>query len=225
MHRDYGRVIWQGSQDNRESAVVRRYPGTIVFLLILLLLVVMPLAELWAIISVADIIGGWQTIAILLIDSLIGAWLLKSQGRGVMVKVDERLRAGELPTDELVDGVLILVAGALMLTPGFITDAVGFLLLLPPTRAPVRAVLKRRFAGRMGRGFQFVSMGSSGGGGFGGGPGFGVGGRFGGGAGPAGRRPPGPSGSAPPGTGRIWDAEVVEPDSELPDPGPDNSPR
>ena len=91
------------------------------FLLILVLLVAMPLAELWAIISVAEVIGGWQTIALLLIDSLIGAWLLKAQGRGVLAKLDERLRAGELPTDELVDGLLILVAGALMLTPGFIT--------------------------------------------------------------------------------------------------------
>ncbi|MEZ5381213.1 MAG: FxsA family protein [Microthrixaceae bacterium] len=174
------------------------------FLLILVLLVVMPLAELWAIIAVSDVIGGWQTIGVLLIDSLIGAWLLKSQGRGVLAKVDERLRASELPTDELVDGVLILVAGALMLTPGFITDAVGFLLLLPPTRAPVRAALKRRFTARMGKGFQFVSMGSPGGGAFG----FGT--TFGGSAGRA--RTGGPNA---PGAGRVWEAEVVDED-ELP---------
>ncbi|MCB1027286.1 MAG: FxsA family protein [Microthrixaceae bacterium] len=184
------------------------------FLLILVLLVAMPLAELWAIISVAEVIGGWQTIALLLIDSLIGAWLLKAQGRGVLAKLDERLRAGELPTDELVDGLLILVAGALMLTPGFITDLIGFLLLLPPTRAPVRSALKQRFTSRVGRGFQFMSTGSSAGlGGFGFGGGFGAGG--------PGR--PGPGRPSTPSTGRIWDAEVVEPDPELPDPG--SSPR
>lgn len=106
--------------------------------LFVVLFIVVPLAELWAIIAVSDIIGGWPTIGLLLFDSLLGAWLLKRQGRGVLAKVDARLRANQLPTDELVDGVLILFAGALMLTPGFITDAAGFLLLLPFTRAPLR---------------------------------------------------------------------------------------
>lgn len=174
------------------------------FLLVVVLLVVMPLAELWAIIAVSDVIGGWQTIAVLLIDSLIGAWLLKGQGRGVLSKVDERLRAGDLPTDELVDGVLVLVAGALMLTPGFITDAIGFFLLLPPTRAPVRMALKRRFTARMGKGFQFVSMGQPGGGG------FGVGTTFGGSTGRTRSARP-----SSPRSDRVWDAEVLDED-ELP---------
>lgn len=136
--------------------------------LFVVLFIVVPLAELWAIIAVSDIIGGWPTIGLLLFDSLLGAWLLKRQGRGVLAKVDARLRANQLPTDELVDGVLILFAGALMLTPGFITDAAGFLLLLPFTRAPLRAALKRRFTVRMGRGFQFVSSSTSMGGSMGG---------------------------------------------------------
>ncbi|MBK7021788.1 FxsA family protein [Candidatus Neomicrothrix sp.] len=179
------------------------------FLVLLLLLVVVPLAELWAIIAVSDAIGGWPTIALLLFDSLLGAWLLRRQGKGVMAKVDNRLRANELPTDELVDGVLILGASALMITPGFITDITGFLLLLPVTRIPLRSLLKRRFTAKMGQGFQFVSMGSPGGAG-----GFGFSGGFGRASTSTSARS-----STPQGAGRIWDAEVVEPDAELSDPG------
>ena len=179
------------------------------FLVLLLLLVVVPLAELWAIIAVSDAIGGWPTIALLLFDSLLGAWLLKRQGKGVMAKVDNRLRANELPTDELVDGVLILGASALMITPGFITDITGFLLLLPVIRIPLRSLLKRRFTAKMGQGFQFVSMGSPGGAG-----GFGFSGGFGRASTSTSARS-----STPQGAGRIWDAEVVELDAELSDPG------
>ncbi len=170
-------------------------------LVFLVLLVVVPLAELWAIIAVSDVIGGWPTIGLLLLDSLLGAWLLKRQGRGVLAKVDARLRGNELPTDELVDGVLILFAGALMLTPGFITDAAGFLLLLPFTRAPLRTALKRRFTVRMGRGFQFSNGTPSGG----------VRGGF------RRRSPFGPDTSSA--GGQVWDAEIVEDDPELPDSG------
>lgn len=126
-----------------------------------------------------------------------------------MAKVDNRLRANELPTDELVDGVLILGASALMITPGFITDITGFLLLLPVTRIPLRSLLKRRFTAKMGQGFQFVSMGSPGGAG-----GFGFSGGFGRASTSTSARS-----STPQGAGRIWDAEVVEPDAELSDPG------
>jgi UPF0716 protein FxsA len=170
--------------------------------LFVVLFIVVPLAELWAIIAVSDVIGGWPTIGLLLFDSLLGAWLLKRQGRGVLAKVDARLRANQLPTDELVDGVLILFAGALMLTPGFITDAAGFLLLLPFTRAPLRVALKRRFTVRMGRGFQFVSSSTTMGGSMGG-------------------QGKSSFGSGTPAGGRVWEAEVIEDDQELP--GPEQS--
>lgn len=125
--------------------------------LVALLLVVGPIVELWFIIQVADVIGGWQTIGLLLIEGLLGSWLIKRQGRAVVRRIDQRLKAHDLPTKELADGFLILVAGVLMLTPGFITDIVGFALLFPPTRAIARAALLRRFTARMGQGFTFVS--------------------------------------------------------------------
>lgn len=135
------------------------------WLVALVLLVVGPIVELWFIIQVADVIGGWQTIALLLFEGLLGSWLIKRQGRTVVRRIDERLRSHDLPTRELADGFLILVAGVLMLTPGFLTDVVGFALLFPPTRAVARAALLRRFTARMGQGLTFVSGPMFGGGG------------------------------------------------------------
>lgn len=137
------------------------------WLVVLLLLVVGPVVELWFIIQVADVIGGWQTVGLLLAEGIIGSWLIKREGRTVIRRVDQRLRSHDLPTKELADGLLILVAGALMLTPGFLTDIVGFALLFPPTRAIARAALLRRFTARLGQGFSFVSGPVFGGGGFG----------------------------------------------------------
>ncbi|CAN5438642.1 hypothetical protein BH10ACT1_BH10ACT1_39280 [soil metagenome] len=121
-------------------------------LYVLLLLVVAPLAELYVIIQVADVIGGWQTIGLLVIESAIGAWLLKRQGLAALGKISAAIEAGRVPGKELVDGFLILVAGALMLAPGFIGDVIGYLLLIPPTRALFRIPLQKRFeSGKHGR--------------------------------------------------------------------------
>ena len=134
-------------------------------LLIGLLILVVPIAELYVIFQVAGVIGGWNTLALLVLESLIGAWLLKRQGRGALRRVAQALDEGRVPGRELVDGFLLVLAGVLMITPGFLTDIVGFLLLLPPTRSLVRGVLIRRFrAGRYGR--LFTMAGGSGGSGF-----------------------------------------------------------
>jgi UPF0716 protein FxsA len=130
--------------------------------LLFLLLIVAPLVELYVIIQVAHVIGAWETIALLIVESAVGAWLLKRQGLSTLARIGERIEAGQVPGKELVDGLLILIAGALMLAPGFIGDAVGYLLLFPPTRAPVRALLLRRFrSGRHGRLFTVVSAGGT----------------------------------------------------------------
>lgn len=113
---------------------------------VLLLLVVAPLVELYVIIQVAHVIGAWETIALLVLESMVGAWLLKRQGLSVLARVRDAVDHGRVPGKELVDGLLIVVAGALMLAPGFIGDVIGYLLLIPPTRALVRAPLMKRFA-------------------------------------------------------------------------------
>jgi UPF0716 protein FxsA len=113
-----------------------------------LLFLIVPLAELYVIVKVSDSIGlGW-TILLLVADSLLGSWLLRSQGRSVWRRFNEILAQGRVPTREVVDGVLVIFGGAFLITPGFLTDIVGLALLLPPTRAIVRRILVRR----MGRG-------------------------------------------------------------------------
>ncbi len=119
------------------------------FLLLLVLFLVVPIVELYVIVQVAQGIGVLETIGLLVVVSVVGAWLVKVQGLSVLNRIQQQLRAGAMPTKELADGGLILFAGALMLTPGFVTDALGVVLLLPPTRIAVRSVLMRRFRNRI----------------------------------------------------------------------------
>lgn len=131
---------------------------------VILLLVVAPFVELYVILQVAHAIGGWETIAVLLLESVIGGWLVKRQGISTMARIGDAAAAGRMPGKELADGFLILVAGALMLAPGFIGDVIAYLLLLPPTRALVRAPLMKRFA--EGNAGMFTTMGTAAGGRF-----------------------------------------------------------
>lgn len=142
------------------------------FPLLVLLFIVVPIVELYVIVQVAGGIGVLETIGLLIVVSVVGAWLVRREGMGVLRKVQTQLAAGEMPTKQIVDGGLIMFAGALMLTPGFVTDAVGVLLLIPPTRIAVRTVLMRRFRGRIQTVGGPVGAGFGGpfGAGFGGGP-------------------------------------------------------
>jgi UPF0716 protein FxsA len=116
---------------------------------LLILFIVVPIAELAVIIQVGQAIGVWWTIAILVADSVAGSLLLRSQGLAAWRRLGEALGSGRVPTTEVVDGGLVIFGGACLLTPGFITDLFGALLLLPPTRAVLRRLLVRRFALRM----------------------------------------------------------------------------
>jgi UPF0716 protein FxsA len=113
--------------------------------LIFALLIVVPLVEIYVIIQVAHAIGALDTIALLILLSLGGAWLTKYAGFKVLRSLRAQLEAGRTPARELIDGVLVLSAGVLLVVPGFVTGAVGLLLLFPPSRAVVRAYLRRRF--------------------------------------------------------------------------------
>jgi UPF0716 protein FxsA len=106
--------------------------------LLFVLFIVLPLAELYVIVQLAGVIGIWWTIALLLIDSVAGTMLMKSQGRAAWRRFNEATAAGRIPAREVADGALIILGGAFLLTPGFITDVIGFFLLLPPTRAMLR---------------------------------------------------------------------------------------
>ena len=113
------------------------------------LFIVVPLAELYVILKVGDAIGAVWTILLLAVDSLIGSMLLRAQGRSVWARFNETVTSGRLPHREVVDGVLVIFGGAFLITPGFLTDIVGLLLLIPPTRALVRGILLRRLGRRV----------------------------------------------------------------------------
>jgi UPF0716 protein FxsA len=112
-------------------------------LLLVLLFIVMPIAEIYVIIQVGQAIGALWTILLLIADSVIGARLLTWQGRSAWRRFQDAVAAGRMPHNEVLDGVLIVIGGALLLTPGFITDVLGLGLLLPPTRALVRRAVVR----------------------------------------------------------------------------------
>jgi UPF0716 protein FxsA len=124
-------------------------------LLLIILFIVVPILELYVIIQVGQLIGVVPTLILLLADALLGSWLLKHEGRGAWRRFNEALAARRFPGKEVADGVLIVIGGTLLLTPGFLTDIVGLLLLLPPTRAIARRLLKRFTIGR----FAVVSVG------------------------------------------------------------------
>jgi UPF0716 protein FxsA len=113
-----------------------------------LLFLVVPLIELYVVIQVGSAIGALNTIVLLVLVGVVGAWLVKREGLSAWHRVRAQLRQGKVPGAELVDGFLILFGGSLMLTPGFLTDALGLALLVPPVRASVRRVLARRFQAR-----------------------------------------------------------------------------
>ncbi|MDT7538933.1 MAG: protein FxsA [Actinomycetota bacterium] len=114
------------------------------------LFIVVQIIEIWLLIKVGQAIGGWQTLLLLVIDSLLGAWLLRREGRrtwrAFRLALDER----RVPAREVADGVLVIIGGTLLLTPGFLSDVVGVLCLLPPTRAAIRPVLTRLLTRRLG---------------------------------------------------------------------------
>ena len=117
--------------------------------LLVVALIVVPIVELYVIIQVGQEIGALPTIGILLLDSILGSLLLRSQGREVWRRFNAALAGGRVPHREIVDGVMVIAGGALLLTPGFLTDVLGLLLLLPPTRAALRRVVLRVLGRRL----------------------------------------------------------------------------
>ena len=119
------------------------------FLALLFLFIAVPILEIYVIIQVGQAIGAVWTILLLIADSVLGSMLMRSQGRAAWRRFQLALSEGRVPAREVVDGVLVIFGGAFLLTPGFCSDAVGALLLLPPSRALIRRALVRRFGFRM----------------------------------------------------------------------------
>jgi UPF0716 protein FxsA len=114
-------------------------------LLLLILLIALPIAEVVVFVQVAGSINLLNAIGLLIVVSMVGVWLAKREGLGVVTRMRRAQERGEVPSRELADGALILLASALLVLPGFISDVIGILLLLPPVRAGVRTLVLRRF--------------------------------------------------------------------------------
>lgn len=151
------------------------------FLRLLALFILVPIAELYLFLTLGNKIGLGPTLAIIILTGILGAALTKSQGARALQRFRQASAAGRLPAREVVDGLLILLAGAVLLTPGFLTDTVGFLLLVPPVRALVRGRLAEYLKGKI----KIVT--------------------------PAGMQGPAapPQPAPPPGRGKVIDVEVV----------------
>ena len=116
---------------------------------LLLAFIVVPLAEIYVLIQVGQVIGVWWTILLLIADSVLGTWLIRREGGRAWRALQTALSSGRMPARELADGALILIGGTLMLAPGFVTDAVGILLILPLTRPVARRLLTTVVARRL----------------------------------------------------------------------------
>ena len=163
-----------------------------------LLFLVVPVIDLAVLVAVGGRLGFWPTFGIAAASALLGSWLARREGAAAWHRVQRKLTSGGVPGPELIDGVVILVAGTLLITPGFLTDIAGLLGLFPPTRALVRRALRGRFETAVRRGTVRVA-------GFGASP-----------AGGFGARPAPPFGAPPfgvpggPGGAGIEDAEVLD---------------
>ncbi len=118
-------------------------------ILLLAAFIGVPIVEIAVFIEVGGALGLWPTLGLVVLTAVLGTWQLRAQGLATLMRAREQVERGALPTRELFDGACLLVAGALLLTPGFITDAVGFLLFFPPVRDILLGLLARHVQTRM----------------------------------------------------------------------------
>ena len=119
------------------------------FTKLLILFVIVPVTELYILIEVGKKIGSLTTIGIIILTGIIGAYLVKSQGFMILKKIQNDLNEGIMPGDSLIQGVIILAGGILLLTPGFVTDIIGFIFLIPVSRRVVKKYLLKWLKGKI----------------------------------------------------------------------------
>lgn len=112
--------------------------------ILFVLFIVMPVVEMTVLIKVGSLIGVWPTILFVLLTAVIGASLLKRQGLSTLMRANQKMNAGQIPAKEVAEGFMLAVGGALLLTPGFVTDAIGFALLMPGIRGLMIAQLMKK---------------------------------------------------------------------------------
>lgn len=138
-----------------------------------ILFVTIPLAEIYLLLAAGAAIGGANTFALVILSAMVGSWLVREQGLATLAKIQQQLGAGQAPGEALVDGVFIAASGLLLLTPGFITDGLGLVFLIPPIRRLIAGALRDRLSasvqtemhfggpGGFGEGASFPSSGAA----------------------------------------------------------------
>lgn len=115
------------------------------FFKLLFLFTTIPLVEIWLLLEISKRLGVMDTIALVVITGFTGAWLARSQGLQIFRHIQSELQQGKMPSDALIEGLLLLIAGIVLITPGLLTDCAGILLLIPPTRKLLLQYVKKRF--------------------------------------------------------------------------------
>ncbi len=113
------------------------------FFKLFLIFAVIPVIELALLIKIGSVIGTLNTIIIVILTAIVGAYMVKLEGMGVMYRIQENMQQGIFPAEELINGMMILMAGALLLTPGFFTDVIGFLMVFPVSRGIIKRIARR----------------------------------------------------------------------------------
>ncbi len=111
---------------------------------LILLFTVMPVVELVLLIHVGTYIGAWNTVAIVIITGVAGAFMAREQGFSTLRKIQDNVNSGVMPADEIINGILILCGGIMFLAPGFITDLLGFIMLIPPARNFIKKIIEKK---------------------------------------------------------------------------------
>ncbi len=125
------------------------------FLIMLIIFVLIPVVELSVLIRVGEVLGSWNTVALVILTAVVGVSLVRSQGLSTLMSVQKKLAAGEAPGQEIVEGMMLAMAGILLLIPGFVTDLIGLILLTPITRAPLARYFYQRMQLKVVAGAQF----------------------------------------------------------------------
>ncbi len=122
-----------------------------------LLFAIMPIIEIALLVQVGDIIGGWNTIALVIISAFVGAYFVRREGVSTLTTAQQKMQSNQIPGQEMLEGLMLVVAGVLLVTPGFITDTFGLLLVLPPTRKLLAKKLKKHLSMQVVSGASFQS--------------------------------------------------------------------
>ena len=125
------------------------------FLIMFIIFVLIPVVELSVLIRVGEVLGSWNTVALVILTAVVGVSLVRSQGLSTLMSVQKKLAAGEAPGQEIVEGMMLAMAGILLLIPGFVTDLIGLILLTPITRAPLARYFYQRMQLKVVAGTQF----------------------------------------------------------------------